>query len=318
MKRRLGFVALSIALAIPLLGFGVPGSALVPAASPTTTLTLISGGGSGGFGTPDLITTYAIVGGGSGQALIASPHPAWSVIPGTRWVNTSGVATPGSTDQALNKTTNYMVSFNLPDCFASPAVTIQVLADNAATLFLNGTQVGQQPQSALPANFQAISTFTWSGASDFRSGANSLTIANVDYGAVNGVDFQAVVTYSGFKFKGFFPPIENPGPGPQVVFNKVKAGSAVPVKFSLCANQGSNVIAEDYPRSEKVSCDAGTPLGDDKPTITPGNSHLVVDARTGRYHYVWQTSKAWGDTCRKLTVRLTDGTDHVAYFDFFR
>ena len=29
-----------------------------------------------------------------------------------------------------------------------------------------------------------------------------------------------------------------------------------------------------------------------------------------------QTDSAWSGTCRKLTVRLTDGTDHLAYFQF--
>jgi hypothetical protein len=314
MKRRSLLVALSILLAIPLLGFGRPGPALVPVASPTI-LTLISGGGSGGFGTPDPIVKYAIVGGSSGQARIVSPNAAYGIIPGTRWVNTSGLASP---DQAFLKTTNYSVSFALPDCYASPSIKVQILADNAATLFINGAQFGQQPQSAIFPNFQVISTFTGSSASAFHSGANTLTISNADYSFVNGVDFRADVTFSGFKFGGFFPPVDNPGSGPKFVFNKVKAGSTVPVKFSLCANQGANVIAAGYPRSEKVSCDASALIGDDKATVTPGNSKLVYTAATGRYHYNWQTDKAWGGTCRKLTVRLTDGTDHVAYFNFFK
>jgi hypothetical protein len=320
MKRRSVLVALSILLAIPLLGFGVPGPAPVTLSSAVTTLTLVSGGGAGGFGTADPIVKYAIVGGGSGPARIVSPNPAWSTIPGTRWVNTSGVANVPS-DQATNKTTNYTVAFELPDCYVSPSVTVQVLADDAATLFVNGTQFGQQPQQIDPShysNFQKPSTFTWSVASDFRPGANTLRFRNVDYAVVNGVDFQAVVTYSGFKFKGFFPPIDNPGAGPTFVFNKNKAGSTIPVKFSLCANQGANVMAAGYPRSERVSCDAATLLGDDQATFTPGNSHLVYTAASGRYHYNWQTDKAWGGTCRKLTVRLTDGSDHVAYFNFFK
>ena len=315
MKRPMVLVALSILLSIPLLGFGMPEPALVPVASPMTTLTLISGGGSGGFGTPDPIVKYAIVGGASGQARIVSPNVAYGLVPGTRWVNTSGLASP---DQALLKTANYSVSFALPDCFASPSVTVHVLADNAATLFLNGTQFGQQPQSDFHPNYQVASTFAWSGASAFHSGANTLTIAVTDFGVVNGVDFQAVVTYSGFKFKWLYPSSEDDREdhGSKVVFNKANAGRTIPIKFSLCPNQGPDVIAAGYPRSEKVNCDTGASLGDDKPTVTPGNSHLVYDAATGRYHYNWQTDKAWGGTCRKFTVRLTDGTDHVLFFKF--
>jgi hypothetical protein len=316
MKRPIVFVALSILLSIPLFGFGIPGPASVPVAGPTiTTLALISGGGSGGFGTPDPIVTYATVGGSSGQARIVLPQPVYAIIPGTRWVNTTGK--PTAPDQASNKVTNYTVSFALPDCYASPSLTVQVLVDNAGTLFLNGTQFGQQPQQSLGVNFEVISSFATSSASAFHAGANTLTIADADYARWNGVDFQAVVTYSGSSFKGFFPPIDNPGPGPKFVFNKVKAGSTIPVKFT-CPNQGPHIFAAGYPRSEKVSCDASALLGDDKSTVTPGNSKLVFTAATGGYHYNWQTDKAWGGTCRKLTVRLTNGTDHVAYFNFFR
>src|SRR5712692_9545772 len=107
MKRRSVLVALSILLAIPLLGFGVPGPAPVTLSSAVTTLTLVSGGGAGGFGTADPIVQYAIVGGSSGQARITLAYPAWSTpIPGTRWVNTTGLLTP---DQASFKTTNYTV-----------------------------------------------------------------------------------------------------------------------------------------------------------------------------------------------------------------
>jgi hypothetical protein len=219
MKHRILLVALSILLAIPLLGLGAPAAVPATPASRIHTLTLVSGGGTGGFGTPDPITTYAIVGGSSGQAGIISANVAYGTIPGTRWVNTTGVAISGTTnDQASYMTTNYVVSFALPKCYASASITVQVLADNAATLFLNGTQFGQQTQADLPANYQVASTFTLSVTSDFLPGANTLTIANADFRYANGVDFQAVVTHSGFKFNGFFPPIHNPGSGPDFVF----------------------------------------------------------------------------------------------------
>ena len=50
-------------------------------------------------------------------------------------------------------------------------------------------------------------------------------------------------------FAGFFPPIDNPP-----VLNKVKAGSAVPVKFSLTGNQGLDIFAAGYPQSAQVPC----------------------------------------------------------------
>jgi hypothetical protein len=37
-----------------------------------------------------------------------------------------------------------------------------------------------------------------------------------------------------------------------------------------------------------------------------------------QYVYVWKTEKAWADTCRRLTVKLADGSEHHAMFRFGR
>jgi hypothetical protein len=168
-------------------------------ATPTTTtsITLISGGGSGGVGTPDPITTYSIPSAGSGSAVIMPTHPGYATIPGTRWINTSGLN--HVVDQGSSQTTSYMVHFTLPAGFVSPSITVQVLADNEAIVSLNGTEIGRQPHFDFYGpelvNFQTISTFSWSTSSDFIVGLNTLSIANIDYDVDNGVDFKVVITY---------------------------------------------------------------------------------------------------------------------------
>ena len=119
-----------------------------------------------------------------------------------------------------------------------------------------------------------------------------------------------------YNFSGFFPPVDNPGPGPTFVFNKVKAGSAIPVKFSLSGNQGLDIFATGYPKSERVDCTTIGSLDAVEETVTAGGSSLSYDATTDQYIYAWKTNKDWAGTCRKLIVRLTDSTDHVAYFNF--
>jgi len=37
-----------------------------------------------------------------------------------------------------------------------------------------------------------------------------------------------------------------------------------------------------------------------------------------KYQYDWKTDKAWGGTCRLLTVKLVDNTVHTALFNFAR
>jgi hypothetical protein len=112
-------------------------------------------------------------------------------------------------------------------------------------------------------------------------------------------------------FSGFFSPVDN-----LPTLNKVKAGSAVPVKFSLGGNRGLAIFSSGYPRSAVTTCDSAAPVDGIEETASPGAAELTYDALTDRYTYVWKTDKAWAGTCRQLVVQFTDGTFHRANFDF--
>src|SRR5215210_1189024 len=114
-----------------------------------------------------------------------------------------------------------------------------------------------------------------------------------------------------YDFGGFFSPVDNPG-----VLNRVQAGSAVPVKFGLSGDQGLDVFAEGYPRSQRITCDSAAPVDDIEQTVGARESGLAYDATADQYSYVWKTSKAWSGTCRQLVVKLNDGTAHRANFRF--
>ena len=173
---------------------GAAGS--TPAYAAPASITIISGGGSGGIGTLDPAITYSNSSGNSGSAVIMTPSFSYATIPGTRWVNTSGTLFP---DSGSSQATTYTVHFTLPAEFVSPTITFQVLADNEAVVSLNGTEIGRQPHFVYSGpelvNFQTISTFTWSTSSDFIVGENNLSIVNIDYDSTNGVNFKIVVTY---------------------------------------------------------------------------------------------------------------------------
>ena len=120
------------------------------------------------------------------------------------------------------------------------------------------------------------------------------------------------VTYNVvFAWTGFFQPVDNGN-----VFNGVKAGSAIPVKFSLGGNQGLSIFASGYPKVQTVACNTAAPLDEIEVTVTAGNSSLTYDAVAGQYVYVWKTDKGWAGTCRVLQVTLADDTQHTAYFQF--
>ncbi len=125
------------------------------------------------------------------------------------------------------------------------------------------------------------------------------------------VFYQGTTQTPAFNFTGFFPPVYNPP-----AINTVKAGSAIPVKFSLGGNQGLNIFAPGSPSSGQIACATGAPLDAIQTTVTAGGSSLSYDPTTGQYVYVWKTDNAWAGTCRQLDVQLSDGSHHVADFEF--
>lgn len=99
--------------------------------------------------------------------------------------------------------------------------------------------------------------------------------------------------------------------------NTVKAGAAIPVKFSLGGNQGLNIFATGSPTAVQTDCDSRDPDAIEQ-TVTAGSSSLSYDATTDQYVYVWKIEKAWANTCRQLMVTLDDGSLHTAEFKFFK
>ena len=133
-------------------------------------------------------------------------------------------------------------------------------------------------------------------------------------GSITGwsLDMQVEQAYD---FTGFFSPVDNP----EVATNKAKAGSAIPVKFSLGGDQGLDIFESGYPKSGTMPCDSTDSVDAIEQTVTAGSSSLSYDATTDTYTYVWKTNKAWAKTCRQLMVKLNDGsTEHVANFEFVK
>lgn len=129
-----------------------------------------------------------------------------------------------------------------------------------------------------------------------------------------GEDFAAadqVVTVSKYNFTGFFRPVAE---APAI--NEVKAGRALPMKFSLGEDYGLNVIKAGSPTSARVVCPVNTPVSAVEATSTPGAGSLTYDASSLTYNYVWKTEASWAGTCRTFDMTLIDGSSHQAMFRF--
>ncbi len=142
--------------------------------------------------------------------------------------------------------------------------------------------------------------------------SNNLVFGDITAGAnaVTDIASYTFVQTQPFSFNGFFPPVDN-----QPTLNVAKAGSAIPVKFSLGGNKGLNIFAQGYPVSTAANCGAAAESAVEE-TFTANSSGLTYDASADQYIYVWKTDKAWANTCRTLVVKLTDGIVHSASFQF--
>jgi hypothetical protein len=87
----------------------------------------------------------------------------------------------------------------------------------------------------------------------------------------------------------------------------VKAGSAVPVKFSLGGPQGLAIL----PGVRWSSSARATARTRKTRSRRRQRRRLSYDAGTDTYTYVWKTQKSWAGRCGTAVVALTDGTTHT-------
>jgi hypothetical protein len=111
-----------------------------------------------------------------------------------------------------------------------------------------------------------------------------------------------------YDFTGFFAPVDNEK------LNVAKAGSAIPVKFSLGGDQGLDIFAAGYPKAVAAACEPGE-VPDAIEAYAAAASGLQYDPVTDMYTYVWKTQKAWKG-CYEFQMKLADGSEHVAQFKF--
>lgn len=256
------------------------------------------------------------------------------------------VAAPTSPDTTVTCRDEGTATLTLTaDDGENPAVadTVQVHVGNAAPVLTvtspaPGTTVttGQQVRvqgSAVDAGADDVLTCTvqWGDGTSGTAGGSTCdathtygTAGTVDLtvrvadgdGGVDARTVRLTVTApeqppTAWPWEGFFQPVDN-----LPTVNVVKAGSAVPLKFSVGGYRGMDIIADGHPASAPTSCSATADADVLEQVATPGASELSYDAGTGRYQLVWKTAKSWSNTCRTLVVKLADGSVHRAAFRF--
>jgi hypothetical protein len=115
-----------------------------------------------------------------------------------------------------------------------------------------------------------------------------------------------------YKFTGFQQPIDNG------ITNIAKAGSTVPVKWTITNNAGvgvSDTSSFVELTSVKITLGSCTNSPTDAIETYSTGSGLVYNGN-GQWQLNWKTQKSYAGTCRTMTVELKDGTLHTANFQF--
>jgi 6-phosphogluconolactonase len=99
-------------------------------------------------------------------------------------------------------------------------------------------------------------------------------------------------------FEGFVGPIQDG--------SVVKAGSVVPIAFSLGGDHGLDVLADGSPTSVRVDCDAAGQASGGYPARS--DDGLQYDGASGAYTFAWRTRSSWAGTCRAFQLQLRGGS----------
>jgi hypothetical protein len=211
-------------------------------------------------------------------------------------------ATGTCTDLAGNSASATQAGINIDKTAPSLSPTVSpntVLLNASASAEGNATDAlsGVASSSCDVVNTSSVgSHFVSCTATDY---AGNTATASADYSVV-------------YKFEGFFQPVDK-----LPTKNTVKAGRAVPMKFSLGGDQGLGVIQNGWPKVYSSTCTGGSTDAVEE-TVTAGSSSLSYDAATGVYNYVWKTQSSWAGSCRLFELKLIDGTVQQVYFQLLK
>ena len=111
---------------------------------------------------------------------------------------------------------------------------------------------------------------------------------------------------------GFYQPVDMSGP--QIVWNTIKGGSTVPLKFNLYAGSATKTSVGDVSGFGFAPAPCEVSMIDSAVEFTTtGGTQLRYDGTAGQFIQNWQTPKTAGK-CYAVQLTALDGSTIVAYF----
>ena len=199
--------------------------------------------------------------------------------------------------------------------------TLTVTADNKAKVFDNAPY---SPFSATLSGFvngenasvvTGAAGYTGAAVGAMMPGSYAITPTA---GTLNATNYALTTFHNGtltiisWTLTGFYQPVDMPNP--TIIWNTVKGGSTVPLKFEIFSGsvERSDVGSVKSFTQAKVACDATAPT-DDLEFTTTGGTSLRYDATAGQFIQNWQTPKLPGQ-CYMVTMTTQDNSKLVAFF----
>jgi hypothetical protein len=130
-------------------------------------------------------------------------------------------------------------------------------------------------------------------------------------GNAAAVSIDVSLAASLLHFRGFFKPVRN-----APMFNRVKAGEAVPIRFTVDGYRGATVLKAGSPTSSPISCQTVRSENIVDETEPANYGGLRQDGAKFKFKYIWKTNPNWAGSCRKFVLTLVDGSSYEALFRF--
>ena len=213
--------------------------------------------------------------------------------------------TGDAADDAGNHASATVADINIDT--TAPVVTVTGVADGAVYTAGSVPVAGCNTSDALSGVATRAAVSVTGGT---PNGVGTFSVSCGGAVDVAGNTGSAAASYAvHYTFNGFAAPVDNPP-----VINAVKAGQTVPLKFSLGSDHGLDVLLGGAPLSAAIGCTSGVVSTVEDVAAAPGSTPFAYDPLTGFYQFNWKTDRSWAGTCRRLQLKLDDGTVHVADF----
>jgi hypothetical protein len=263
----------------------------------------------------DTSFTVAATGGGSGNLVTYSAAGVCASV-GPTFTMTSGIGTcTVKYDQAGDG--NY---------HAAPQVTESVTAQKADQTISFGAlankvfgdapfTVSATASSGLPVSFAAAGSCSVSGSTVTITATGLCTVTATQGGNLNynvATPVSQTFNVATWTLTGFYQPATMGG-----VYNTVKGGSTVPLKFNVYqgatgTNERTDVGAVKAFQYAVIACSGGLPE-DPVDVVSTGGTTLRYDTTGHQFVQNWQTDKK-ANVCYTVTMTTQDGSTIVAYF----